>query len=52
MKKETEKEYRLQQYLKLEGGWGALYYCMTTKEREKYFDRLKQEIEQFEKSNG
>ena len=52
--KETEKEYRLQQYrlqqyLKWSGGWEAIYYKLTIHEREKLFDRLKERIEEFEK---
>ena len=47
--KETEKEHRLQQYLKWSGGWEAIYYKLTAHEREKLFDRLKERIEEFEK---
>lgn len=43
-----DKAHRLQQYLKWEGGWEALYYNLTTAEREGLFDKLAECIVQFE----
>lgn len=45
---ETAKEYRLEQFIKWRGGWEALYYGMSTREREALFDRLEERIEEFE----
>jgi len=47
--KETDEEYRLQQYLKWKGGWEAIYYVLTTAERMRVFKRLQKEIEEWEK---
>ena len=44
----TEKENRLEIFLKYEGTWEALYYNMTTEERELWFYRLIDRIKDFE----
>ena len=49
MMTETEEEYRLQQFLKWKGGWETLYYILTPIERKIMFDRLKIEIEKWER---
>jgi hypothetical protein len=36
----VDKEYELQQFLKWEGGWEALFYSMTTEERIAMYDRM------------
>lgn len=43
------KAYRLQQFLKWRGGWAALYYALTEKERRELFDRLADQIHEFER---
>lgn len=45
---EQAKEYRLQQFLKWEGGWEAIYYALTPEERQTVYDRLRHRIEVFE----
>lgn len=52
MTKETDEEYRLQQYLKWKGGWEAVYYALTQEERHKLFKRLQKEIEEWERNKG
>lgn len=43
------KAYRLQQFLKWRGGWAAIYYALTGRERREFFDRLAEQIIEFEK---
>jgi len=50
--KETDEEYRLQQYLKWKGGWEAIYYALTTAERIRVFKRLQKEIEEWEREEA
>lgn len=46
---EEDKSYRLEQFIKWEGGWGELFYSLTKVEKEIIFDRLKEKILNYEK---